>query len=59
MKKTWNLDSFLGKFNQTFKPYLIGLADIFNMHSANEMVNINTMLKGYEFLKESFIIYNS
>jgi len=47
------------KFNQTFKPYLIGLADIFNMHSANEMVDINTMLKGYEFLKESFIIYNS
>lgn len=46
------------KHGQIFKPYLIGLADIFNMHSSNEMVNIETFLKGYEFLKESFLIYN-
>ena len=46
------------KYNQIFKPYLIGLADIYNMNSSNEMVNIETFLKGYEFLKESFLIYN-
>lgn len=46
------------KHNQVFKPYLIGLADIYNMHSSNEMVDIESFLKGYEFLKESFMIFN-
>ncbi len=43
----------------TLKPYLLGLADIYNMHSSDEMVNIESFLKGYEFLKESFIIFNN
>ena len=46
------------KYGKVFKPYLIGLADIHNMHSSNEMVNIETFLKGYELLKESFMVYN-
>lgn len=46
------------KHSQTFKPYLIGLADIYNMHSSNEMVDIESFIKGYEFLKESFLIFN-
>ncbi len=46
------------KHGQVFKPYLIGLANIYNMHSSNEMVEIDSFLKGYEFLKESFLIYN-
>ena len=46
------------KNGQTFKPYLLGLADIHNMHSANEMMDIETFLKGYEFLKESFLLFN-
>lgn len=46
------------KHGQIFKPYLLGLADIHNMHSSNEMVNIESFLKGYEFLKESFMLYN-
>lgn len=46
------------KHNQVFKPYLIGLADIYNMHSSNEMVDIESFLKGYEFLKESFLLFN-
>lgn len=46
------------KQGQVFKPYLIGLANIYNMHSSNEMVEIDSFLKGYEFLKESFLIYN-
>ena len=43
---------------QILKPYLLGLADIYNMHSANEMVDIESFLKGYEFLKETFMIFN-
>ena len=46
------------KHGQVLKPYLLGLADIYNMHSSDEMVNIESFLKGYEFLKESFIIFN-
>lgn len=46
------------KHGQTFKPYLIGLADIYNMHSSNEMVNINSFLNGYQFLEKTFEIYN-
>lgn len=45
-------------YGQIFKPYLLGLADIYNMHSSNEMVNIESFLKGYEFLKESFLLHN-
>ena len=46
------------QYGKVFKPYLIGLADIHNMHSSNEMFNIETFLKGYELLKESFMVYN-
>lgn len=46
------------KHGQILKPYLLGLADIYNMHSSDEMVNIDSFLKGYEFLKESFVIFN-
>ncbi len=46
------------KHGEVLKPYLLGLADIYNMHSSDEMVNIESFLKGYEFLKESFIIFN-
>lgn len=46
------------KHAQTLKPYLLGLADIYNMHSSNEMVDIQSFLKGYEFLKETFMIFN-
>ena len=45
-------------YGQIFKPYLLGLADIYNMHSSNEMVNIESFLKGYDFLKESFLLHN-
>lgn len=46
------------KHGQVLKPYLLGLADIYNMHSSNEMIDIESYLKGYEFLKETFIIFN-
>lgn len=47
------------KFGKTFKPILVGIADIYNMHSANEQIDYKTYLRGYEFLKEFFIVFNN
>lgn len=47
------------KDGKTIKPTLVGLADVFNMHSSNEQIDYVTYLKGYEFLKEFFKIFNS
>lgn len=41
-----------------FKPVLLGLADIYNMHSANEKVDYKTLLNGYEIIKSLFLEYN-
>ena len=43
---------------ETFAPFLLGLADIYNMHSAEEKVDYNTILKGYEILKNTFVEFN-
>ena len=43
---------------ETFAPFLLGLADIYNMHSAEEKVDYNTILKGYEILKNTFCEFN-
>lgn len=43
---------------ETFSPYLLGLATVCNMHSAEEYVDYKTMLKGQELLKELFEAYN-
>lgn len=45
--------------NEKFLPFLVGLADIFNMHSNNEKINYKTLLKGYELLKQLFIEFNN
>ncbi len=37
---------------KVFKPVLLGIADIYNMHSADEKIDIESYKKGYEFLKE-------
>lgn len=42
-----------------FKPCLIGLANVYNMHSPDEKIDYESYLKGYEFLKEFFKVYNS
>jgi tripeptide aminopeptidase len=47
------------KYGKKLKPVLIGLADVYNMHSANEQMDYTTYLKGYEFLKEIFKVFNS
>ena len=44
---------------ETFAPFLLGLADIYNMHSAEEKVDYNTILKGYEILKNTYLEFNS
>ena len=41
-----------------FKPYLVGVADIYNMHSAEEKVDYDTIIKGYKILKNTFIEFN-
>ena len=46
------------KKGETFAPFLLGLADIYNMHSADEKVDYNTILKGYEILKNTFVEFN-
>lgn len=44
---------------QTFMPFLLGLADVYNMHSANEKVDYKTMLKGYDIIESLFIEFNA
>lgn len=44
---------------EKFSPYLLGLADVFNMHSPSEQVNYKTLLKGYELIKQLFVEFNS
>ncbi len=43
---------------ETFMPTLLGLADVYNMHSASEKVDYMTLLKGYEVIKNTFRVFN-
>ncbi len=43
---------------ETFMPVLLGLADVYNMHSDEEKVDYKTLLKGYEVIKNTFIEFN-
>ena len=43
---------------ETFMPSLLGLADVYNMHSAAEKVDYQTPLKGYEVIKNTFEEFN-
>lgn len=47
------------KHGKVFKPYLIGSADVFNMHSSDEKIDVDSYLKGYKSIKEMFKIFNS
>ena len=44
---------------ETFMPSLLGLADIYNMHSAEEKVDYQTIVKGYNIIKNTFESFNS
>lgn len=44
---------------ENFAPYLVGLADVCNMHSPEENVNYKSILKGQDLIQEFFKAYNS
>ncbi|MBQ3310836.1 M20/M25/M40 family metallo-hydrolase [bacterium] len=44
---------------ETFIPFLIGLANLYNMHSPDEKIDYKSFLKGYDLLKEFFIEFNN
>lgn len=46
------------KFNNKFQPVLVGVANILSMHSPNEQMEVESLKKGYEFVKEVFLEYN-
>jgi dipeptidase D len=43
---------------ETICPFLVGMADIFNMHSKDEKIDYKTFLQGYDLLKEIFKAFN-
>lgn len=48
----------VNKYNVKFMPVLVGVANIESMHSPNERMEIESLNKGYEFIKEIFLEYN-
>ena len=47
------------KNSEIFAPFLLGLADIYNMHSAEEKVDYKTIIDGYHILQKTFLYYNA
>ena len=43
---------------ETFMPSLLGLADVYNMHSTAEKVDYKTLIKGFEVIKNTFEEFN-
>ncbi len=46
------------KFSVKFKPVLVGVANITSMHSPNESMEVESLKKGFDFVKEIFLEYN-
>ena len=46
------------KKGEIFRPYLVGLATVCNMHSTDEYLDYTTILKGHEVLVEFFKDFN-
>ncbi|MCQ2788965.1 MAG: M20/M25/M40 family metallo-hydrolase [bacterium] len=46
------------KNGETFSPYLMGVANIYNMHSAAENIEVQTLIDGYGLVKEMFMEFN-
>ena len=44
---------------EIFMPSLLGLADVYNMHSASEKVDYKTLIKGFEVIKNTFEEFNN
>lgn len=45
--------------NEKFIPFLVGLADVFNMHSNEEKIDYKSYLTGFKLLKQLFIEINN
>lgn len=43
---------------EQFVPYLMGLATVYSMHSADEMLDYKTLLQGHKLLRTFFDLYN-
>ena len=43
------------KYGKTFKPVLLGVADIYGMHSKDEKIDVESYKKGYEFFKAIYL----
>ena len=43
------------KYGKLFKPVLLGVADIYGMHSKDEKMDLESYKKGYEFLKALYL----
>lgn len=56
--ETHHFASKTNKFLEPFSPALIGIADIYNMHSADEKIDVESFLKGYKLLKALFYAHN-
>lgn len=46
------------KNNETFLPALLGVADIYDAHSSSERMNVMSLKKGYELVKQIFLKFN-
>lgn len=47
------------KHGEKFAPILMGIADIYDMHSPSEKMNYKSLLKGYELVKQMFLEFNN
>lgn len=48
----------VNKNGEKFIPFLVGSADVYNMHSAEEKVDYHTLIKGFEVLENFFKVFN-
>lgn len=46
------------KNGEKFIPCLLGVADIYNMHSSDEYIDIKSFEQGYQFIKNIFELFN-
>lgn len=46
------------KYGKVIKPYLIGVATIKNMHSSDESMDYETLIKGADFVYDIFVKFN-
>lgn len=46
------------KYGKIFKPYLIGVATIKNMHSSDEQLDYKSLIQGADFIYDIFVEFN-